>query len=84
MALITTSSKIGNPDIEYSSLETHVVMSLERYKAIEARLSKAELGIENVQAQIKTNRLYIIGATSTVLAGICSTLITLMIAVQKF
>lgn len=85
MALITIPKPpSGNPDIEYASLETHVVMSLERYRALEARLAKAEKELENVHAQLRTNKLYIIGATSTVLAGICSTLITLMIAVQKF
>lgn len=83
MALITIPSS-GNPDIEYASLETHVVMSIERYKALEARLSKVEQELENVHAQLRSNKLYIIGATSTVLAGICSTLVTLMIAVQKF
>ena len=74
----------GNKDIEYSSLETHVVMSLERYKAIEVRLNRMEEEMSDIRAQLRSNKLYIIGGASTVLAGIFSTLVTLIVAVQKF
>lgn len=74
----------GNKDIEYSSLETHVVMSLERYKATELRLDRMEEDMANIHAQLRSNKLYIIGGASTVLAGIFSTLVTLIVAVQNF
>ena len=74
----------GDKDIEYSSLETHVVMSLERYKTMEIRLSRIEEDMANIHAQLRSNKLYIIGGASTVLAGIFSTLVTLIVAVQKF
>jgi hypothetical protein len=74
----------GDKDIEYSSLETHVVMSLERYKAMEIRLNRIEEDMANIHAQLRSNKLYIIGGASTVLAGIFSTLVTLIVAVQKF
>ena len=74
----------GNKDIEYSSLETHVVMSLERYKAMELRLDRMEEEMSDVRSQLRSNKLYIIGGASTVLAGIFSTLVTLIVAVQKF
>lgn len=83
MAMIRIPDQ-GNPDIEYSSLETHVVMSFERYKAIEVRLNRIEEDMANIHAQLRSNKLYIIGGASTVLAGIFSTLVTLIVAAQKF
>jgi len=78
MALITIP-KPADKDVEYSNLSTHVMLSHERYQALNARICKLEDEYEKVKSQVRSNKQYILGATATVLAGIFSTIVALII-----
>jgi hypothetical protein len=76
MSIISLPS---NKDIEHTSLETHVVLSTQRYKSIEERVNKLEADSDNLKSQVRSNKHYVLGATATILAGILSTIVALII-----
>ena len=69
-------------DIEKKNLEAHVEMCATRYGHLEKRLSiieeKVETIIEVMTSGNKTMQKVIIGATGTIIAGLLSTIVTLL------
>lgn len=76
--MITVSST-GNKDVEYSSLEAHVALSVERNRALEIRLTDVERQLASVKGEVRANKLYVIGAAATILAGVLSTIVALIV-----
>lgn len=69
--------------LEKSSLEAHVDLCAVRYRNLDNRLSAVEQKIENVHQDIKTGNAslikVIVGAAGTVVAGLLSTVIVLIV-----
>jgi len=69
-------------EIEKTNLETHVVLCAERYKSLEIRLTNIESKVENLTNKIQAGQnsmsKVIIGSTATIIAGILSTIITIL------
>ena len=68
--------------IEKENLEAHVELCAERYKQLELRLSTIEVKVENLAGKIEDSQSsmskVIIGATATIVAGLLSTVITIL------
>ena len=73
----------GDKDIEYSNLDTHVVMSLQRYSYLDERITKAEEDLAKIEQQIKSSKIYLIGAIATVMAGIFTAVLAVSITLLK-
>jgi len=79
----------GTTTLERTNLEAHVDLCAERYKGLETRLDKVEQAVsalhsemrtmhdENVKNHLSTNKI-LITAAATVVAGILSTIIVLL------
>lgn len=69
-------------DIEKENLEAHVELCAERYKQLELRLNTIEVKVENLAEKIEDSQSsmskVIIGATATIVAGLLSTVITIL------
>ena len=69
--------------LERENLEAHVDLCEQRYNNLELRLSKIEAKVEHVHADIthgnKSMVKVIIGATGTIIAGLLSTVVVVLI-----
>ena len=69
--------------LERENLEAHVDLCEQRYNNLEHRLSKIEAKVEHVHADIthgnKSMVKVIIGATGTIIAGLLSTVVVVLI-----
>lgn len=69
--------------LEKENLEAHVDLCEQRYNNLELRLSKIEAKVEHVHADIthgnKSMVKVIIGATGTIIAGLLSTVVVVLI-----
>ena len=70
-------------ELEKTNLEAHVDLCTERYKSLHDRLSAIEVRLGNINADIKTghksNSKTVIAAAGTVIAGLLSTMVVLLI-----
>ena len=68
--------------LEKESLEAHVDLCEQRYNNLELRLSKIETKVEHIHADITNNNKsmtkVLIGATGTIIAGLLSTLVVVL------
>jgi len=73
-------------DLEREHLEAHVDLCQQRYEALEGRLTKIEEKVEHIHSDIvhgnKSMMKVMIGAAGTVVAGLLSTIIVILINVQ--
>lgn len=69
--------------LEKKNLEAHVDLCAQRYEVLEGRLTKIEQKVEHIHADIthgnKSLIKVIIGATGTIVAGLLSTIVVLLI-----
>ena len=69
-------------EIEKENLEAHVELCAERYKQLDKRLSTIENKVENLAIKIDDSQQsmskVIIGATATIIAGLISTVVTIL------
>ena len=69
--------------LERTNLEAHVDLCEQRYQNLETRLDKIEAKVEHIHADIthgnKSLTKVIIGATGTIVAGLLSTIVVLLI-----
>jgi len=70
-------------NLERENLEAHVDLCEQRYKTLEGRLSKIEEKVEHIHADItsgnKSMIKVIVGASGTIVAGLLSTIIVILI-----
>ena len=70
-------------NLERENLEAHVDLCQQRYENLESRLTKVEEKLEHVHQDIqhgnKSMIKLIIGATVTIVAGLLSTIVVLLI-----
>jgi tetrahydromethanopterin S-methyltransferase subunit G len=71
-------------DLEKTNLEAHVDLCEQRYKNLETRLDKIESKVEehpceDIQNGNKSMVKVIIGATGTIVAGLLSTIVVLLL-----
>ena len=70
--------------LERENLEAHVDLCEQRYNNLELRLSKIETKVEHIHADItngnKSMVKVIVGATGTIVAGLLSTIVVLLIS----
>lgn len=78
-------------ELERNNLEAHVDLCAERYRVLESKVNSIEKGLndvrvelqtmreENLKSNAQTNRI-MIGAAATVVAGILSTIVVLLMA----
>ena len=75
--------KMGTTDLEKQNLEAHVDLCEQRYKNLETRLTKIEEKVESIHEDIhsgnKSMVKVIIGATGTIVAGLLSTIVVLLL-----
>ena len=69
--------------LERENLEAHVDLCAQRYEVLESRLTKIEQKVEAIHSDIahgnKSLIKVIIGATGTIVAGLLSTIVVLLI-----
>lgn len=70
-------------DIEKENLESHVELCALRYQALETRLNTIESKVETLAEKIQDSQSsmskVIIGSTATIIAGLLSTVVTILI-----
>ena len=80
---IEKNRKMGTTDLEKQNLEAHVDLCEQRYKNLETRLTKIEEKVESIHEDIhsgnKSMVKVIIGATGTIVAGLLSTIVVLLL-----
>jgi tetrahydromethanopterin S-methyltransferase subunit G len=73
-------------DIEKENLEAHVELCQQRYEVLERRLTAVENKLEDVHSDIQTGNKslikVLIGATGTIVAGLLSTIVVILINFQ--
>jgi tetrahydromethanopterin S-methyltransferase subunit G len=73
-------------DIEKENLEAHVELCQQRYEVLERRLTAVENKLEDVHSDIQTGNKslikVLIGATGTIVAGLLSTIVVIIINFQ--
>ena len=73
-------------DLERENLEAHVDLCQQRYENLNSRLTKIEEKVEHIHNDIvhgnKSMMKVMIGAAGTVVAGLLSTIIVILINVQ--
>ena len=71
-------------ELEKQNLEAHVDLCEQRYKNLETRLEKIEEKVENIHEDIQSGNKsmvkVIIGATGTIVAGLLSTIVVLLLS----
>lgn len=84
-------SAVVTTELERANLEAHVDLCAERYRVLESKVNSIEEGLkevrkdinlmreENLKASAQTNRI-MLGAAASVIAGILSTVIVLLMA----
>ena len=69
--------------LERENLEAHVDLCEQRYNNLELRLSKIETKVEHIHADItqgnKSMVKVIVGATGTIVAGLLSTIVVILV-----
>ena len=69
--------------LERENLEAHVELCEQRYNNLELRLSKIETKVEHIHADItqgnKSMVKVIVGATGTIVAGLLSTIVVILL-----
>lgn len=69
--------------LERENLEAHVDLCAQRYDVLEGRLSKIEEKVEHIHKDItdgnKSLIKVLIGATGTIIAGLLSTIVVLLV-----
>ena len=70
-------------DIEKNNLESHVELCALRYQNLETRLTTIETKVVSLATKIEESQSsmskVIIGATATIIAGLLSTVVTILI-----
>jgi hypothetical protein len=70
-------------DIEKNNLESHVELCALRYQNLETRLTTIESKVESLADKIQESQSsmskVVIGATATIIAGLLSTVVTILI-----
>lgn len=70
-------------NLEKENLEAHVDLCAQRYNVLEGRLSKIEEKVEHIHQDIthgnKSMIKVIVGASGTIVAGLLSTIIVILI-----
>jgi len=74
---------VGNANIEYANLETHVVLSLQRYQVLEDRVIRNEKEIEKIENQIKSNKKFLLALAGAAATGLASFLLPILVAYFK-
>jgi tetrahydromethanopterin S-methyltransferase subunit G len=73
---------MNQTDIEAENLAVHVSVCQERYKALDNRLTTIETKVEGIHKEIsagnKSMIKVIIGSTGTIVAGLLSTIVVLL------
>jgi len=84
-------SAVVTTELERTNLEAHVDLCAERYRVLESKVNNIENGLVEVRKEIQTmredmiksnantNRI-MLGAAATVVAGILSTLVVLLMS----
>ena len=69
--------------LEKENLEAHVDLCAKRYEVLESRLSKIEQKVEHIHEDIQNGNKsmikVIVGASGTIVAGLLSTIIVILI-----
>ena len=77
-------SELPTTELEKESLEAHVDLCSLRYKSLDDRLYKVEEKIQEVHKDIKDGNAsmtkVIIGAAGTIVAGLLSTIVVLLMS----
>ena len=72
--------------LEKENLEAHVDLCEQRYKNLETRMQNIESKVEHIHRDItagqKSMTKVIIGAAGTIVAGLLSTIVVLLISLQ--
>ena len=72
--------------LEKENLEAHVDLCAQRYEVLEGRLTKIEEKVEHIHEEItngnKSMMKVLIGSAGTIVAGLLSTIIVLLISFQ--
>jgi len=73
---------VNTTNLERTNLEAHVDLCAERYKHLENRLEIIENKVESLASAITESKnsmaKVIIGATSTIVAGLIATVVTIL------
>ena len=73
-------------DLEKENLEAHVDLCQERYEQLEGRLTKIEEKVEHIHRDItegqKSMTKVLIGTAGTIVAGLLSTIIVILLNVN--
>jgi hypothetical protein len=76
---------IGSTDLEKQSLEAHVDLCAIRYESLDRRLSKVEDTLEELRNDMRNGNSalikVIVGSAGTIVAGLLSTIIVLLMNV---
>jgi hypothetical protein len=76
-------STLKPTDIEKENLESHVELCALRYQNLDSRLKNIEIKVETLASKIQDSQSsmskVIIGATATILAGLLSTVATILL-----
>jgi tetrahydromethanopterin S-methyltransferase subunit G len=79
-------SELPTTALEKESLEAHVDLCALRYQQLDSRLTKIEQKVEDIHEDItngnKSMVKVLIGATGTIIAGLLSTIVVLLISFQ--
>lgn len=69
--------------LERENLEAHVDLCQQRYEQLESRLTKIEEKVEDIHADITAGQQsmtkVLIGATGTIVAGLLSTIVVILL-----
>lgn len=72
--------------LEKENLEAHVDLCQQRYEQLESRLTKIEEKVEHIHSDIvhgnKAMFKVLVGATGTIVAGLLSTIVVILINFQ--
>ena len=76
----------GATDLERENLEAHVDLCQQRYENLEGRLTKIESKVDNIHKDVvegqKSMTKVLIGAAGTIVAGLLSTIIVILLNVN--
>ena len=76
MAFISTPSY---KNIELTDLEAHVLLSTQRREALEEKIKRVEDELKSIEDQQLVSRRLFVGSVVSILTGILSTVIAVMI-----
>jgi hypothetical protein len=76
---------MSTTQLERESLEAHVDLCAIRYEALDGRLTNVEKKLDNIAAQMAAGQnslsKVIIGATGTIIAGLLSTIVVVLMQI---